>query len=62
MICYKDKTFCNFYKECKIGKNCARAFTDIVEEKAKIWSKTYTPDEMLVCFFVDKPDCFIKID
>ena len=58
MICYQDKTFCSFWKDCKDGNICDRAFIDTIRERAKKWSEQYTPDELLVCFFMDKPECF----
>ena len=37
MMCYKDKWFCTFYKECISGDNCDRALTDTEIEKAIKW-------------------------
>lgn len=51
MLCYKDKTFCSFYKECKVGKKCHRALTDEVLEKAN-------GNNMLISQYMDKPSCF----
>lgn len=56
MICYADKTFCSFYKECK--NPCARALTEAIIERATIWSKQYHPTDLLICQFIDKPECF----
>ena len=53
MICYRDKTFCNFYRRCKTGKTCHRALTQKVRIKAEEWMKNAP-----ICAFVDKPDCF----
>jgi len=50
MICYRDMTFCSFYKECK-KKDCGRAMTEEVVKKAgKIGIPVYQ--------FMEKPECF----
>jgi len=49
MICYKDKTFCGFHKDC--GVDCDRALTNDVVKLAKTMG-------LLICQFVDKPECF----
>jgi len=51
MLCYKDMTFCDFYKDCKDGDNCNRSFTPKVKEDAKA-------NDLPACCFIDKPDCF----
>ena len=61
MICYKDKTFCSFYKECRFGKNCDIALNDYVLELATKWSKQFHPTDVLVSQYVSIPDCFEKI-
>jgi hypothetical protein len=35
MICYLDKTFCSFYKECVHGDICRYALTDKIKNAAK---------------------------
>lgn len=35
MMCYRDKTFCPFWKDCKNSGLCGRALTDDVEVGAK---------------------------
>ena len=57
MICYKDMTFCPYYRECKDGKDCSRALTDAIESQAdKWWGKG--AGEAPICMFGDKPECF----
>ena len=56
MMCYKDKTFCDFF-DCENFKNCHRALTEEVVESA---NKLNMP----ICRFVhtnlgDKPECFV---
>jgi len=56
MLCYKDMTFCTFWKECKDNKKCGRALTDKIKEDAEKWMKNAP-----ICAYVDKPDCFKKL-
>lgn len=53
MSCYKDKTFCPFYKTCKDGAGCDRALTEEVKAAAERWMK-----DAPICMFADKPDCY----
>jgi len=55
MICYKDKTFCEFYKECKLGNGCDRALTDKLKKEAEEW---WGSGEFPISYFIEKPDCF----
>lgn len=55
MICYRDMTFCPFWKECKDGKGCDRALTPEVKKKAVEWFGKYGAP---ICRYVDKPRCF----
>ena len=54
MMCFRDMTFCGFYKECKDGEECHRALTEEVEYAAKrtgLW----------ISQFADKPaECFAE--
>ena len=54
MECYRDMTFCQFYADCKSGKNCFRALTPLIVDNAKAW-------DLPICKFTDKPDCFKQI-
>jgi hypothetical protein len=58
MICYKDMTFCPFYKECKDGSECPRAVTIEIKNDAKKWLNVYPP---LICQYTDKPNCFVNL-
>lgn len=51
MICYKDMTFCAYYKSCKHGKTCHRALTDKVKDGAL---KAF----LGISVFSVKPDCY----
>ena len=55
MMCYKDKTWCTYGKECVYSKNCGRDFNEEERLKAiKWWGNENVP----VCFFSDKPKCY----
>lgn len=55
MMCFKDKTFCPFWKECISGIECLAALTPKVEEEAEKWwgNKDYP-----IAVYVDKPECY----
>lgn len=55
MMCYRDRTFCQFYEECKVGDTCDRRLDDSVKDGAKKW---WGSDDPPICTFVDKPICF----
>ena len=54
MICYKDKTFCKAWKQCKEGDSCPLALTKEVIEDAKRWWGTQNPP--IAC--TEIRDCF----
>ena len=54
MICYKDMTFCN-YEKCKKFKKCFRKLDDKVKEDAEKW---WGGEDVPICLFAEKPDCF----
>jgi hypothetical protein len=58
MICYKDSTFCSFWKDCQDGKNCSRALTNELIKKANKW---WGSDNAPICIFIEKPNCFKEI-
>ncbi len=57
MICYKDKTFCPFYKNCKSGNNCIDALTPAVESAARRW---WGGDGAPISMEANKPQCFLN--
>ena len=58
MLCYHDKTWCPFYKECGQGDGCSRALTDEVKEDAsKCWNGRGLP----IMEFASKPECFKEV-
>ena len=55
MICYKDCTWCPFFKNCLDGENCSRALTDkVIEGAEKWWGKKGAPIDQ----FSEEPECF----
>jgi len=59
MICYKDKTFCKFYEECALGKDCTRALTPEVIEDATKWLELL---DVPISVYINKPECFKEIE
>ena len=54
MMCYKDKTFCEFSK-CNKWNSCHRALTqEEIDNATKWWGNVNAP----IAIFVDKPDCY----
>lgn len=54
MLCYRDRTYCSFYKTCKEGTTCNRALTPKVIDEAKAFG-------LLVAeWWPDKPDCWTE--
>lgn len=52
MICYRDRTFCPFWTECKHGDRCTRALTQGIKDQAQ---KIGLP----VMCFAEKPlECY----
>lgn len=51
MLCYKDKTFCTYYKQCLYGSSCNRALTPEVKANAM---SLLLPISRFICI----PDCF----
>jgi hypothetical protein len=58
MMCFKDKTFCTFYKDCAKSEQCDRPLTRQVEQDAKKW---WGGDGYPIAVFVEKPDCHVEI-
>lgn len=46
MMCYKDRTFCPFYKICAKGSRCHSALTEQVHKDAIKWWGTDEPPIM----------------
>jgi hypothetical protein len=55
MICYKDMTFCTFYKDCANATDCERKLTPEIDEAAKEFG-------LPLAIFSGKPQCHEQID
>ena len=51
MLCYKDRTFCDFYEDCKNEPRCDSQLTDKIKKEA---SERGLP----VSRFASHPHCF----
>ena len=51
MMCYRDRTWCDYWTQCAKGDTCYRALTLELEEHAK-------EINLPVCYFNSKPECF----
>ena len=51
MMCYRDKTYCQFWVDCVSGRTCPRALTDKVENDANNFG-------LPICSYCDEPKCF----
>lgn len=51
MMCYRDRTYCDFYRDCADGGSCSRALTPGVQQMAE-------DAEMWVCRYTDRPSCY----
>lgn len=55
MICYRDRTFCPFWRECANGADCDRALTDEVRAGAMAaWGGRGLP----IAQWLVEPECF----
>jgi hypothetical protein len=53
MLCYKDMTFCTFYKTCAIADECHRPATDEVAQGARECG-------LPIAHFTSTPECHIE--
>jgi len=60
MLCYMDKTFCTFYKDCDDGAGCIDALTDKVSFDAEKWARRYGLSVVPIAQYAEEPECFIK--
>ena len=51
MPCYRDRTFCEFWINCKHGIECPQALTDDVKKQAAQYN-------LNISEFMCQPDCF----
>ena len=56
MICYRDMTFCPYYKDCNAQKICERPLTEKVKADAEKWMKNAP-----IAYFTDRPECWVDM-
>lgn len=59
MICYRDRTYCEFYLECGSGEECTRALTPEVRKAANYWWRGIGGDAP-ICVYSEHPECFVE--
>ena len=57
MLCFRDMTFCPFWRDCADGSACDRALTPKVFDQADRW---WGGPEAPICEFVERPDCYVE--
>jgi hypothetical protein len=58
MFCYKDMTFCTFYKDCTKRNECHRPLTPKVEaESLEFWKQAGLHGKPIYSQFMEKPQC-----
>lgn len=55
MMCYRDMTFCDFWKTCGRGATCPSALTPKVNDDVKEFV-------LPICFFASKPQCYQEME
>ena len=55
MICYRDMTFCPFWRECRDGFDCHRALLPRDEARAE-------EKGLAISAYADRPDCWRERD
>lgn len=59
MMCFRDMTFCTFYKDCAKADRCVRPLTPEVQAAAESWwGKPGAP----IAYFTSQPSCHEKKD
>lgn len=54
-LCYRDMTFCEFWRDCAEGDACDRALTAQVQADADEW---WGGDDYPIMVFAERPECF----
>lgn len=52
MLCYRDRTFCSYWRDCRHGKVCNSALTDEVAAAADA-------ARLPISQFAEQPQCFL---
>jgi len=56
MMCFRDMTFCPFWRDCTAVGECSRPLTDEVVAAARRW---WGKDGAPIAQFVEKPACHV---
>ena len=51
MMCYRDRTYCGYWRECANGRICAAALTSEVMDMAE-------REGLPICQYAERPECF----
>jgi hypothetical protein len=54
MICYRDMTFCDHWRDCAAASTCHRPLTPEVAAAARKW---WGADDAPIAVFVERPQC-----
>lgn len=57
MMCFRDMTFCTYWKDCRYSETCGRKFDKEQEAAAKKW---WGGDNPPICTFIGRPRCFVE--
>lgn len=58
MICYRDTTFCDHWRDCDAAPNCPRPLTNAVKAAAeRWWGNSGAP----IATFVQRPGCHTAV-
>ena len=57
MICYRDMTFCGYYRDCSKASECNRPLTDDVIAGCISWCGSSNG----IAQWAERPDCHSKI-
>ena len=61
MLCYRDMTFCTYYKDCVDAGECPRPLTPEVQAAADKWWESFKSEGGApFSMFTNKPDCWVK--
>ena len=55
MMCYRDRTYCGFYVNCKKANECSRCLTEDIEIIA-------ASQHLQICQFDDPPSCYEPVN
>lgn len=57
MLCFRDRTYCDHFRDCAKADTCSRPLTDQVKADAQQWWGDCTAP---IAVFAEQPDCHVK--